>query len=121
MVGCPLCAAAIQSCEVVADRWVQPHLAVRSWFPTERWTIHVTQPAQVTLLWPACWLPKVDKSRESNPAEVHRAWETDDDRLEVVNAQDVLNMNAASDCGDVSDAWVTWSVAPESALVDAYL
>ena len=27
-IGCPLCAAAVLSCGVVSDRWVQPHLAV---------------------------------------------------------------------------------------------
>ena len=30
-IGCPLCAAAVLSFEVMSDRWVQPHLAVRTW------------------------------------------------------------------------------------------
>ena len=48
MVGCPLAVAAVLSCKVQADRWIGPHL---------------TQPVQRTPLWPASWLPSVDKSR----------------------------------------------------------
>ena len=29
MVGCPRVAAAVSGCEVLADRWVVPHFAVR--------------------------------------------------------------------------------------------
>ena len=42
--GCPLCAAAVLSCGAMGDRWVRPHLAVRTWFAAERWTAQVTQP-----------------------------------------------------------------------------
>ena len=56
-IGCPLCAAAVLSCEVVRDRWVQPHLAVRTWFAAERWSAQVTQPRRITLLWLAFWVP----------------------------------------------------------------
>ena len=47
-IGCPLCAAAVRSCSVLPDRWIQPHLAVQSWFEAERWTARVTQPARFT-------------------------------------------------------------------------
>ena len=58
-VGCPLCAAAVRGCVVMADRWVQPHLAVRSWFDVNRWSGSIGQRAQVTPLWLASWLPAV--------------------------------------------------------------
>ena len=57
----PLCAASVLSCEVVGDRWVQHHLAVRTWFVAEWWTARLTQPRRFTPLWPASWFPSVDK------------------------------------------------------------
>ena len=42
-----------------------PHLAVRTLFDCSRWTCSVTQVVQCTPLWPASWLPAVDKSRGS--------------------------------------------------------
>ena len=64
-IGCPLCAAAVRSCSVLPDRWIQPHLAFRSWFGAERCTAKVTQPVRFSPLplWPASWLSVVDKSR----------------------------------------------------------
>ena len=53
MVGCPLAVAAVLSCKVQADRWIAPHLAVRTLFDCCRWTSRVTQPVQRTPLWPA--------------------------------------------------------------------
>ena len=38
MVGCPLAAAAVSSCTVLGDRWIAPHLAVRTLFDCSRWT-----------------------------------------------------------------------------------
>ena len=38
LVGCPLVAAAVQSCSVQLDRWVVPHLAVRASFLYSSWT-----------------------------------------------------------------------------------
>ena len=32
-----LCAAAVRSCSVRNQRWIQPHLAVRSWLAASRW------------------------------------------------------------------------------------
>ena len=63
VLGCPLAAAAILSCNVQPDRWIAPHLAVRALFDYGRWESWVTQPVRCTLLWPASWLPAVDKSR----------------------------------------------------------
>ena len=60
MVGCPLAAAAVHSCRVQPDRWIAPHLAVRTLFDCCRWSCRVTQPVQRTPLWPASWLPAVD-------------------------------------------------------------
>ena len=75
MVGCPLSAAAVLSCTVQADRWIAPHLAVRALFDYERWSCCVTQPVRFSPLWPASWLPAVDKSRGSKSVEVRRVWE----------------------------------------------
>ena len=63
MVGCPLLAAAVLTCTVQADRWIAPHLAVRALFDYGRWSCSVTQPVRFSPLWPASWLPAVDKSR----------------------------------------------------------
>ena len=60
-VGCPLATAAVFSCKVQADKWIAPHLAVRTLFDYGRWSCRVTQPVQRTPLWPASWLPAVDK------------------------------------------------------------
>ena len=73
--GCPLCAAAGLSCEVLSDRWIQPHLAVRTWFVADRWTAIVTQPRWFTPLWPASWVSPTDRSRFSKSAEVRRIWD----------------------------------------------
>ena len=50
MVGCPLAVAAGSSCKVLADRWVAPHLAVRTLFDYCRWTCSVTQVVRYTPL-----------------------------------------------------------------------
>ena len=50
MVGCPLAAAAaaVLSCKVQPDRWIAPHLAVRTLFECCWWTCRVMQPVQLT-------------------------------------------------------------------------
>ena len=63
MVGCTLAAAAVTSYRVELDRWVAPHLAVRTYFDCGRWACKVTQPVQYTPLWPASWLPAVVRVR----------------------------------------------------------
>ena len=90
MVGCLLAVVAVLSCKVQADRWVAPHLAVRTFFDCCRWTGRVAQPVQRTPLWPASWLPAVDKSRGSKTVEVQRVWEVCDERLQFMSRQDVF-------------------------------
>ena len=70
MVGCPVVAAAVHSCSVQLDRWIVPHHAVRASFLYSRWTCRVSQPVRYTPLWPASWLPALDKSRGSKSVEV---------------------------------------------------
>ena len=120
MVGCPLTVAAVSSCKVLNDRWIAPHLAVRTLFDCCRWTCSVTQVVQRTPLWPASWLPAIDKSRSSKSVEVRRVWEVYDERLQFMSCRDALLLDASLAADDVSQAWVVWSGAVESALVDAY-
>ena len=63
MAGCPLAAGAVLSCKAQSHKWVAPHLAVRTLFDCCRWSGRVTQQVQRTPLWPASWLPAIDKSR----------------------------------------------------------
>ena len=119
-IGCPLCAAAVLSCGVCGDRWLQPHLAVRSWFDACRWTARVTQPFRYTPVWPACWIHAVDRSRGSRSAEVRKVWEVYDERLAFIPASDTLCLEDALQAGDLSQAWRVWSSAAENALVAAF-
>ena len=119
-IGCPLCAAAVLSCEVLGNRWMQPHLAVRTWFVADSWTAFVTQPRRFTSLWPASWVSSVDKSRFSKSAEVRRIWDVHDERLRWVDAGDALSVDRAVASGDVSGAWLAWSNAAEGALLSAF-
>ena len=120
MIGCPLAVAAVLSCKVQNDRWIATHLAVRTLFDCCRWTCSVTQVVQCTPLWPASWLPAVDKGRGSKSVEVRRAWEIYDERLQFVSRQDALLLDEALGADDVSKAWLVWSWAAEAALIDAY-
>ena len=61
MVSCPRAAAAVSQCVVQEDRWILPHLAFRTHFEYSRWVSRVSQPFQRTPLWPASWLPVLDK------------------------------------------------------------
>ena len=85
MVGCTLAAATVLSCEVQPDRWVVPHLAVRTFFDCCRWTCRVTQPVSRTPLRPAFWLPAVEKGRGSKSVEVQRVWEVYDERFQFMS------------------------------------
>ena len=89
-IGCPLRGAAVLSCEVLGDRWIQPHLAVRTWFVADRWTAFVAQPRRFTPLWPASWVSSVDRSRFCKSAEVRRIWDVYDERLRWVDAGDAF-------------------------------
>ena len=120
MVGCPLVAAAVCSCSVQRDRWIVPHLAVRASFLYSSWTCQVSQPVKRTPLWPASWLPALDKTRSSGSVEVQRVWEIYDERLQFMSREDALGLDGALLCGDVSRAWMVWSSAAESALADAF-
>ena len=93
MVGCNLTAAAVASCGVQLDRWIAPHLAVRTYFDVGRWACEVTQPVQCTPLWPASWLLAVEKCRGSKSAEVLRVWEVYDDRSQFMTRSDMLNLD----------------------------
>ena len=120
MVGCTVAAAAVLSCGVQPDRWVAPHLAVRTLFDCVRWTCRVTQPVHRTPLWPASCLPAVEKSRGSKSVEVQRVWEVHDDRLQFMARHDALLLGESLGADDVSKAWLVWSDAVETALADAY-
>ena len=112
--------AAVLSCRVQPDRWIAPHLAVRTLFDCCRWTSWVTQPVSRTPLWLASWLPAVDKSRGSKSVDVQRVWEVYDERLQFVSRQDALFLDESLNADDVSHAWLVWSGAAETALADAY-
>ena len=71
-------------------------------------------------LWPASWLPVVDKTRGSKSAEVRRVWEVYDERLQFMSRQDALLLDDSLDQDDVTPAWSVWSRAAESALADAF-
>ena len=74
---------------------------------------------QRTPLWPASWLPAVDKGRGSKSVEVQRVWEINDERLQFMSRQDALQLDESLDAGDVSCAWLVWSGAVGAALADA--
>ena len=120
MVGCPRAAGAVTGCMVREDRWILPHLAVRADFQYSRWVSRVSLPVQRSLLWPASWLPVLDKSRWSKSAEVQRVWGIHDDRLQFMARDDALGLDEALEGGNVSRAWSIWSSPAEAALADAY-
>ena len=113
-------AAAVSSCSVQQDRWIVPHHAVRASFLHSSWTSQVSQPVRRTPLWPASWLPALDKSRESKSIEVKRVWDVYDERLQFMSREDALCLDEALLHGDVSSAWMVWSSAAEKALADAF-
>ena len=101
IVGCPL-AAAVLTCRVQLDRWIAPHLAVRTLFDCCKWECRVTQPVQRTLLWPASWLPAIDLGKSSKSAEVQMVWEVYDERLQFMSRQDASLLDMSLDADDVS-------------------
>ena len=111
MVGCPRAGAAVTCCMAEEDRWIVPHLAVRTHFEYSRWISRVSQTVQRTPLWPASWLPVLDKSRGSESAEVQRVWGIYDDRLQFMTKDDALGFDGSLEVGDVSRAWSIWSSA----------
>ena len=117
MVGCPL-AAAVLSCRVQPDGWIAPHLAVGLFLITAGGNVGLH--SLCTLLWPASWLPAIDRSRGSKSVEVQRVWEVYDERVQFMSRQDALQLDESLDAGDVSRAWLVWSRPAETALSDAY-
>ena len=89
-------------------------------FDYGHWESWVTQPVRCTPLWPAFWLPAVDKSRGSKSVEVQRVSEIYDNRLQYMSERDASLLDQSIDCSDVSFAWSVWSRAAESALHDAF-
>ena len=120
MVGDPRVAAAFSGCGVLTDRWEVPHFAVRSSFDYSRWLTRVSLPVRRSPLWPASWLPVLDKSRRSKAAEVQRVWDIYDDRLQFMSRDDAFSLDDSLTRVDVSSAWLIWSSAVEAALADAY-
>ena len=104
LVGCPLAAPAVLSCSVCAGRWLQPHFAVSAFFDCDRWSCRLTQPVRCTPLWPASWLPAVDKGRNSKSVEVQRVWEVYDDRLRFMAQAGDAGLARSLLDGDVSSA-----------------
>ena len=43
MVGCTLAAAVVTSCRVDPDRWIAPHVAVRTYSERGGWSCEVSQ------------------------------------------------------------------------------
>ena len=72
-----------------------------------------------TPLWPASWLPAVDKGRGSKSVDVQRVWAFYDERLQFMSRQGALRLDESLEAGDVSRAWLVWSGAAETALADA--
>ena len=54
------------------------------------------------LLWPASWLPAIDKSRGSKSVEVQRVWEVYDERLRFMSRRDASLLDESLDRDDVS-------------------
>ena len=66
MIGCPRAAAAVTGCMIREDRLILLHLAIRTHFQCSRWVSRVSKPVQRAPLWPASWLPVLDKDRGSS-------------------------------------------------------
>ena len=85
-------------------------LAVRALFDDGRWDVLGHSAVRCTPLWPASWLPVVDKTQGSKSAEVQRVWEVYDERLQFVSRQkSSLCLMSSLDQDDVSLFWSVWS------------
>ena len=121
MVGCPFSAAAVLSCTVQADRWTCPSSCCSGLFLTMTAGLVVSLSRFDFLLsglLPGCLL--LIRVGGSKSVEVWRVWEIYDDRLQFMSRQDALLLSESLDIGDVSQAWLVWSRAAETALADAY-
>ena len=83
MVGCtPCCCGSVLARSSLTGGLLHI-LLFRTLFDCCMWTSRVTQPVQRTPLWPASWLPAVDKGRGSKSVEVQRVWKVYDERPPV--------------------------------------
>ena len=114
MVGCALAAAAVASCFVQPDKWIERHLAVGTYFEYAKWTCRVILPVQRTPLWPASWLLALDKKVEA--LNLPRCKGLGRFMMTWCNLWQGMSLHA----GDVSRAWLVWSSAAETAPADAY-
>ena len=73
--------AAVLSCRVQPDRWIAPHLAVRTLFDCDRWSCRVNQPVRFSPLWPASlerfwsvvvWHLWIGRASHPGPSSSHR-------------------------------------------------
>ena len=108
-------------CEVLHDRWVLPHYAVRASFSLGRWSARACLPVRFSVLLPAAWVACLDKSRSSKSAEIRRIWEVYDESLLLVHPAFWEGVYSALVAGDVSSAWSIWSFSAEVSLVRAFV
>ena len=106
IVGCAFAAATVLSCKVQPDRWIAPHLAIRTLFDCCSWQSRVGQLLDCLLL-----------IRVEPPSRLRFR---DDERLQFMSRQDASLLDDSLDRDDVSLAWTVWSRAAESALADAF-
>ena len=87
----PLAAAAVLSCRVQPGRWIALVLILLlGLFLTAGGHPGLLSLSRRTPLWPASWLPALDKSRGSESVEVQRVWEVYDERLQFISRQDAI-------------------------------
>ena len=110
MVRCPLAAAAVVSCTVQGDRWIAPHLAVRTLFDYDCFSCRVTQPVLSSPRLPlGCLLLIRVGCLSLKSLEVQRVWEVYDDRLQFTSRQDALLLGESLNAGDLSGlACLVW-------------
>ena len=120
ILGNPAAFAACSGCWVDESRWFRPHFSVRASLEVGRWSAHVTKARTFTPVWPALWLPALDKSKTSPNKEDQDVWKVYEERLKVVDLDTVHGLEASLAGGDVSTAWLVWSDSAEKALADAY-
>ena len=71
----------------------------------------MTKARTFTPIWPALWLPALDKSVTSPNKEVQLVWSVYEDRLKTVDLDSLRVVEAGLAAGDPSAAWAAWSYA----------
>ena len=120
MIGCHLAAATLDWCEVLGDRWVFPHHAVRTSFRMGLWTTRACKLVRITpygqlpglLFWMSLGI--------SRSTEVGRIWDVYDEFLQVVPLVFSDGIWSALGADDVSCAWRFRSFAAEVSLLSAF-